>query len=76
MKTVTAKEAQRQIQNLNPQEKARIDAFLKYNRFDLAAKALGCDPDTVSTTWKRYSHLLRAVIAGIDALKADDFSPF
>jgi hypothetical protein len=77
MKKLTAKEAAAQLRNLTKQERARIDAFLLHNRYDLAAKAVGCDQETVSSTWKRYSHLIQAVIAAIHTndndLDADDF---
>ena len=41
-------------------EHARLLAFLRLGRFDLAAQECGCDRDTVSATWHRYRRAIAA----------------
>jgi hypothetical protein len=41
-------------------ERARLGAFLRLGRFDLAAEVCDCHRDTVSATWHRYRRAIAA----------------
>jgi hypothetical protein len=42
----------------------RLGAFLALGRFDLAAAAVDCDPDTVSRTWHAWRRQIAAELFG------------
>ena len=79
MKKISAKEAARLMRELTKPEKARVDAYLRNdNRFDLAARELGIDRQTVAATWKRVCPWYNAIALGVlnNELTAEDLEGF